>query len=234
MPYLKRNVTQRVRAALADTPVVALNGPRQVGTTTLARGLAFPGSTDYLSLDDESLRKSARLNPLEFLERGATLSSLTRSSSSRGSSVPSSCLSIAIAAPAVFSSPVPVDCSQHPIWPTPLVGRVETIELSPFTQGEVEDRTDQFIDLVFGDRKAVFGTSELRRADYVERLVVGGFPDAVARSLPRRKRWFTAYTATALQRAIAQLADIERAAEIPRILALCAARTATGGTCQAD
>ena len=162
MPYLKRNVTQRVRAALADTPVVALNGPRQVGTTTLARGLAFPGSTDYLSLDDESLRKSARLNPLEFLERGATLSSLTRSSSSRGSSVPSSCLSIAIAAPAVFSSPVPVDCSQHPIWPTPLVGRVETIELSPFTQGEVEDRTDQFIDLVFGDRKAVFGTSELR------------------------------------------------------------------------
>ena len=41
------------------------------------------------------------------------------------------------------------------------------------------------------------------------------------------KRWFTAYTATALQRAIAQLADIERAAEIPRILALCAARTAT-------
>ena len=119
MPYLKRNVTQRVRAALADTPVVALNGPRQVGTTTLARGLAFPGSTDYLSLDDESLRKSARLNPLEFLERGVTPSSLTRSSSSRGSSVPSSCLSIAIAAPAVFSSPVPVAGSQHPIWPTP-------------------------------------------------------------------------------------------------------------------
>lgn len=37
-----RTVTYRVTAALADTPVVMINGPRQCGKTTPVRSLPQP------------------------------------------------------------------------------------------------------------------------------------------------------------------------------------------------
>ncbi|MGH9185644.1 MAG: ATP-binding protein, partial [Acidimicrobiales bacterium] len=63
--------------------------------------------------------------------------------------------------------------------------------------------------------------------EYLERAVRGGFPEAVRRANPgRRAKWFEAYVTTLVQRDIAELAEIERLAELPRVLRLVAARTA--------
>ena len=71
-------------------------------------------------------------------------------------------------------------------------------------------------------------TSEtLDSREYLEIAVRGGFSEALARSGSRRSRWFTSYVTTLIQRDIQDLADIERAADLPRILRLIAARTAT-------
>jgi hypothetical protein len=39
LPVIQRNIQDAVRRAMADTPVVLLNGARQTGKTTLAQGL---------------------------------------------------------------------------------------------------------------------------------------------------------------------------------------------------
>ena len=56
----------RVRAALADTPVVLVNGPRQCGKTTLVRQLVG-GERGYLTLDDDTVLDAARNDPAGFV-----------------------------------------------------------------------------------------------------------------------------------------------------------------------
>ena len=67
---LHRNVTPELRDALADTPVVLLNGARQTGKSTLARALApdaFPGGpAAYVTLDDATALAAATDDPDGF------------------------------------------------------------------------------------------------------------------------------------------------------------------------
>jgi predicted AAA+ superfamily ATPase len=51
----KRNITESILSALADTPAVVLQGPRQCGKTTLVKALASePQTSKYFTLDDFS------------------------------------------------------------------------------------------------------------------------------------------------------------------------------------
>jgi len=49
---IRRNIEDAIRQALADTPVVLLNGARQTGKTTLAQALAENTGAEYFTLDD--------------------------------------------------------------------------------------------------------------------------------------------------------------------------------------
>jgi hypothetical protein len=65
-----------------------------------------------------------------------------------------------------------------------LVGRVETIDLWPFTHGEIAGVTDRFVDLIFDEPTQLLRNGELGRGEYIDLAVRGGFPEAV--QAPRR------------------------------------------------
>ena len=113
--------------------------------------------------------------------------------------------------------------------PDLLPGRSETIELSPLSQGEIDGDPDGFIDAVFArgaDLRPM--PSHLRRDDYLERAVRGGYPEAVRRSdVSRRGRFFESYISDVINRDIRQLADIERTGDMRRLVNLVAASTGT-------
>ncbi len=54
--FPRQNLQVSIRAALVRSPAVALVGPRQVGKTTLARGLLEPGSANWFDLEDPQAR----------------------------------------------------------------------------------------------------------------------------------------------------------------------------------
>ena len=108
-----------------------------------------------------------------------------------------------------------------------LVGRVEVVELWPLSQGELHDRTDRFVADVFNSRLSSSPTISLTRADLLGSVLAGGFPEALLRTPARRSAWFDAYLATLTQSVIRDLTGIERLAEMPRIIRLCAARAGT-------
>ncbi|MGR6914877.1 hypothetical protein ACU635_11580 [[Actinomadura] parvosata] len=62
---------------------------------------------------------------------------------------------------------------------------METIELWPFAQGEIDGTADRFVDAVFAEGPELRHNSEVTRTEYAERLIRGGFPEAVARDNPR-------------------------------------------------
>jgi predicted AAA+ superfamily ATPase len=58
---IRRNLTQPLLRALADNPVVLLNGARQSGKSTLARQLiSDTHPARYLTLDDATILEAAK------------------------------------------------------------------------------------------------------------------------------------------------------------------------------
>jgi hypothetical protein len=108
--------------------------------------------------------------------------------------------------------------------PDALPGRMEVIELWPFSQGEMTGEPDRFIDAAFRHGPALDHTSSLRRRDYLERAVTGGFPEAVRRTPRRRAAFFDSYTSTLIERDVLELASIERHGDLLKLLALLAGR----------
>ncbi|MDW8255364.1 MAG: DUF4143 domain-containing protein, partial [Chloroflexota bacterium] len=105
-----------------------------------------------------------------------------------------------------------------------LAERMEIVPLWPFSQGEIEGTAEGFIDAAFGDAPPSLDRPR-RAVSLAERVLRGGYPEAVRiEKEDRRRAWFDAYVTSILQRDVRDLARIEGLTELPRLLALLAAR----------
>ncbi len=216
-----------IAEALGDTRVVTLNGARQAGKSTLARlaAQARPNSEVRL-LDDPATLRAAQDDPASFVDHDGLL-----------------VIDEVQLAPELFRSiKVAVDTDPCPgrflltgsaqvlalrQLPDALPGRMEIIELWPFSQGEIDHCPDAFIDAAFGLGPGLSRTSTLRKRDYLERVVRSGYPEALRRSPKRRAAFFDSYLTILIERDIKELAAIERRGELLRLLALLASRSAS-------
>jgi predicted AAA+ superfamily ATPase len=222
---IRRHVESLVAAALADTPVVLVNGARQTGKTTLVRAL-IEGRKDasYVTLDDPAALAAAVHDPVHFIEGldgTATIDEIQK-------------------APALFPAiKMSVDRDRRPgrflltgsanVLALPhlsesLAGRMEIVTLRPFSQGELLGRRETFIDRLFAGKRPPASASS--RSSLADRIHKGGFPEAVRRAAPRRRAWFASYLTTILQRDVRDLSNIAGLTEAPRLLAVLAARSA--------
>lgn len=225
MTLVERTAEDTIKLALTDTPVVVVNGPRQVGKTTLTRNLSYPGSVEFVTLDDKANRVAAGRDPRSFVRRRADTLVIDEAQFQ-----PS--LFRAIKAevdrdrrPGRFVLTGSSRLLSAPDMASSLVGRVEIVELWPFSQGELAGARDRFVDEVFNDPIGLIHNHETERDDIIERIVTGGYPEVVHRHSTRRQTWFEGYLTTITQSVIRDLSSIERLAEIPKLLRLCAART---------
>ena len=113
--------------------------------------------------------------------------------------------------------------------PDALPARTETIGLWPLSQGEIESAPDGFVDTVFRlDLTIRMPQCSLPKRDYVARALRGGYPEAVRRDPGRhRARFFDSYVTDLATRNVQQISDIERPAEMRRLLSVVAARMGT-------
>jgi predicted AAA+ superfamily ATPase len=225
---IERNLTNRIVESLADTPVVYLQGARQTGKSTLAQLIAEDyHPAQYLSLDSVAVLSAAESDPEGFvagLSGNVVLDEVQRAPS----------LAVAIKSavdadrrPGRFLLTGSASALALPRLSETLVGRVELHTLWPFSAGEMIGRRETFIDRVFAPAFEPRQASKPAEGDVIQRLLVGGYPEAVARkSADRRYAWFESYITTILTRDVRDLANIERIAEIPRLLALLASRLA--------
>lgn len=136
---ISRHAETRVREALKDTRIVALVGPRQSGKSTLASKFASENGMLYLSLDDEATLMNANEDPRGFFKDidRAVIDEIQRQ--------PSLILALKRSVdtdtrPGRFIITGSVDLFRTMITPDSLAGRIEIIELLPFSQAEVDQR----------------------------------------------------------------------------------------------
>jgi predicted AAA+ superfamily ATPase len=222
---VERRAIGPVRAALTDTRVVLVNGARQSGKSTLVRLVAGEHGAEWRSLDRAVTRTAAEHDPTGFVDvtEPLVIDEIQR--------VPELFLAIKEkvdldSRPGQFLLTGSARVLGLRGLPDSLPGRMETVELWPFSQGEIDGAPDGFVDAVFRDGPSLTHTSGLTRRDYAERVVRGGFPEAVARSeVRRRERFFESYLADLVTRDIAHLGEIERLAQLRALIRMLAARS---------
>jgi predicted AAA+ superfamily ATPase len=223
---IRRNIQSRIQDALADTPVVLLNGARQTGKTTLVQRLAGDLGAEYFSLDDMATLALARGDPAGFVRNligPVVIDEIQK-------------------APELFPAiKLAVDRNRKagrflltgsanvmvlPRLSESLAGRMEVVPLFPFSAGEIAGITETFVRHLFaGDFVKL--KRRVSNASLAERVVCGAYPEAVQRQdAARRFAWFSSYISTLLQRDVRDLARVDALHALPNLLKLLAARSA--------
>jgi predicted AAA+ superfamily ATPase len=225
-PLHGRFLKRAVLAALGDTPVVLIHGARQCGKSTLARQIAATDHpAQYITLDDAAVLSAIKADAAGFLagfdgpvvldeiQRAPELFVALKAAVDRNRTAGRYLLTGSanvLALPRLSDS---------------LAGRMEVLTLWPFSEGELADTRTSFIDAVFGTSPP---TSGVAASDVFSRILRGGFPPAVERTDPdRRRAWFGSYILTILERDVREIAQIENLTALSRVLTLVAARVAT-------
>jgi hypothetical protein len=215
--------------ALADTPVVFLAGPRQSGKSTLVRSLGLSLAdhghrAGYLTLDDGQTLAAATRDPDGFIDALAT--PVIIDEVQRAPDLPRAIKRSVDAdrRPGRFLLTGSANALVLPRVSESLAGRMEVLNLLPFSQGELEGREERFVDACFAPRLEITAGS-VAWGDLAERISRGGYPEIVGRATAARRRsWFGAYLTTVVDRDVRDIANIEGLHELPRLLRLAAAR----------
>lgn len=221
---LPRHSYGTVVEALADTRVVLITGARQSGKSTIVHHVTRSGEATLRNLDHAATRQSAEFDPTSFVQETGMLAI------DEVQRVPELLLAIKAV----------VDSDQRPGRflltgsarllgmrgvPDALPGRMETIELWPLSQGEIDEMGDGLVDALFEQGPELRHRSEEERSGYIQRVVRGGFPEAVAREGRRREAFFDNYVADIINRDVIQLSEIERGPQMRALVRLVAARS---------
>ena len=218
----KRIIEHQVGAALADTPVVLIVGPRRAGKTTLVKNL--DASRPYMTLDDQTVCQAAQSDPVGFI-RG-----LDRVIIDEIQRAPGLLLAIKMAVdeeyrPGRFLLTGSANILALTRIADSLAGRMEIIQMLPLAQAEIQGKTPTFLEHLFSGTmqtppNAIVGD------DLVSIVLRGGFPELMARESERRQQdWARSYLTSILTRDLRDIAMIEKLTELPKFMRLLAERS---------
>jgi len=222
-----RHLRPFIEEAIVDTPVVVIQGARQVGKSTLAQEIAKRAGGMYLSLDDEVQRSAAMRDPVTFVDRGQQ-SMLVIDEVQR---VPSLVLAIKASVDrdrraGRFLLTGSADLLRLPHGDS-LAGRAESIELFGLSQGERRDHRERFIDRLLDGDLMIDAPTGVGRSAVLEMACAGGYPEASSRPPGRRRAaWFASYAARITERDAGDVSRLRLLSALPDILVAMAALSA--------
>jgi len=228
MELTPRKLANNILFALANSPVVFVNGPRQSGKSTLVRDLAqkeFPA--EYVSFDSATQMAAAAASPHAFLSsrRGPLIidevqmvpgvfRALKRVVDDLRASPgqPSNGRFLLTGSAAIMALPRLSDA---------LVGRMSVKTLLPFAACEVFASRGSFLDRLFAAdfEQPAPGAPGLQSA-----LQVATYPEISGKPDRARSDWLEAYLTTLLQRDVRMLSELEKIAVLPQLLRVLAYR----------
>jgi len=226
---IKRRLLEVADERLKDEPVIALQGPRTVGKSTLLAELASSRGVDVVDLDEPATRAAVLADPGAFVDGPSPV-----------------CIDEYQHVPAVLDA-IKAQLNRElrpgryvitgstrydalPIAAQSLTGRLHLLTVWPLTQGEIDGARENLLAALLDDpigavpRGTVSATS---RVQYIARITAGGMPIPLARRSPAaRNRWFGDYVELVLERDVRELSRLRQREQLPVVLRRLAAQTA--------
>jgi hypothetical protein len=99
-----------------------------------------------------------------------------------------------------------------------LAGRMEVADLLPLSQCELHGAPGNLLERAFQGKTSAIG-EPLTGSKLVQIVLAGGYPEALGRtSWPRRQKWFSNYIKAIIERDVRDVAQIDHARSMPRLL----------------
>lgn len=219
-PFYNRRVMEVALQRIGATPVVVLEGPRTVGKSTLLEQIAEKLSAHIFDLDDVTVRDQVESDPYrcvasprpvlidEYLRVPPLLEYIKAQLNKDGS-------------PGQFVVTGSAGRRANPEGLKALVGRLAEVEVFPLSQIEIEGLSGNFVETAFGDVEEIvsWGRSHTSRSEYVQRVLTGGFPEALAsRTSNDRIRVFDSYVGQSLDYGQSAVSNVRQPADMHRLL----------------
>jgi predicted AAA+ superfamily ATPase len=225
MRQIPRHIRPQLVEALKESRVACLLGARQSGKSTLVQAVAAnEHPARYVTLDDPATLQFAREDPAGFV---AGTGPLAIDEIQREPELLLAIKRVVDTDPARgrFLITGSANIVTHPRVADALPGRVDYMTLWPFSQAELAERRSTFLEDAFAGTTPQIENPPFGRAGYAERVIAGGFPEAVEAGPDRRRRFFSSYMDSILGREIDELGSVRDVESTTRLLHLVAARS---------
>jgi predicted AAA+ superfamily ATPase len=210
-----RKLKSHMDAAMKDTPVVLINGPRQSGKTTLVK--EYSPSLPYYTLDDDNALTAAKSDPIGFINRidKAIIDEIQRA--------PELMRAIKVSIdqhrqPGRFLLTGSANLLALPQIGDSLAGRMEILTLLPLSLNEIQRKDNHFIEHA-QNQSWPTQTAFSETSNIFSRALIGGYPEMLTRPSPeRRHAWAKSYIKAIVERDVKDISSIEKLIEMPRLL----------------
>jgi len=224
-----RRLLEVASERLQDEPVIALQGPRTVGKSTLLDELARARGVEVVDLDEPATRTAVLADPGAFVDGPSPV-----------------CIDEYQHVPSVLDA-IKAELNRElrpgryvitgstrydalPIAAQSLTGRLHVLTVWPLTQGEIGGVRENLLAALLEDPVGAAPrgiVSTTNRVQYIARITAGGMPIPLARRSPTaRNRWFGDYVELVLERDVRELSRLRQREQLPALLRRLAAQTA--------
>jgi len=192
--------------------VVAVNGPRQSGKTTLQEKIAMTYNMDYYTFDDEDTFDLATENTQNFIEN------ITREKNvaiDEVQMIPRIIPAIKMAVDkenkkGMFLITGSSDLFKNSKIKESLAGRMASFNLFPLSYAEINNRDINIIDKLFSDDYTNFNIDKkLTEENFISAVINGGYPEVYELQVKAKKAWFDFYIKSRITKDIADFENVQ-------------------------
>ncbi|NNM59587.1 MAG: ATP-binding protein [Legionellales bacterium] len=208
--------------AMETRRVLLLSGSRQCGKTTLAKQLAIK-DTEYLTLDDFTIRQLAKNNPNDFVKHNGRM--LIIDEIQRAPELLSAIKMVVDenTRPGQYLLTGSANIQSLPSVQESLAGRIRKIRLRPLSQGEILKKEPIFLKNAFNQQFNRQHINAYGRKSILELAFRGGFPEAIQLGEQERSKWHRDYISALLERDLHDIAHITQHTAMQELVKILAA-----------
>ncbi len=222
---IQRNIKPYILELLDSFKIVTIAGPRQSGKTTLSKEIAKELGLKYYTMDDETILKAAKEDPITFARQLAKSPAVIDEIQMAIDLVKA--LKMVVDEEnrnGMFLLTGSADLFNMSAINESLAGRMVSVNLFPFSQYEIHNCSENFIDMLFSGAIVNREFTPIEVEEQVNIMVFGGFPDAYNKSPRVANAWFESYVSARIEKDLSLIKRVsqENKSEIFKLLILLA------------
>lgn len=209
---IQRKIENTLLKMLKSFRIVAINGPRQSGKTTLQKKIANSNNMKYYTFDQSKTFNIASSDPEDFI---SYISKDENVAIDEVQMIPEIVPAIKISVDeanrkGMFLLTGSSDMFKNSKIKESLAGRMVSFNLFPLSYAEINNRDYNVIDKLFSDDFYNFEIDKsLTREDFISSVINGGYPEVYELGIREKKAWFDFYIKARITKDIASLENVQ-------------------------
>jgi len=226
---IKRKLLSVILEMLEIFRIVAINGPRQSGKTTLQKLIAKENMIKYYTFDNPQTFNTASNDPMGFIEFISKENVAIDEVQMIAEIIPPIKMSVdEHNRKGMFLLTGSSDMFKNSKIKESLAGRMASFNLFPLSYAEINARDINVIDKLFSDEFNIFDIdfASIPNDNFTNAVLRGGYPEVYKLPYRARKAWFEFYIKARISKDIASIesVDLSKVATLDRLLKVLAAQ----------